>query len=179
MRKVAVVTQRNPLLPGPTTSSGSCARQRRRWRLAHRLALGWFRMSIHKSPTSSMTTRGTCLRQHFREKNGRVAKRAYVRSTGVREKGAMAFAECQGLTPFDTIEASVWRETLKGCLGSLDRRDLIGGLCHATGSHDRTIGLHTFTCRTLGWNILACSQMLRECSLIIAVGGAQGNDVHI
>ena len=120
---------------------------------------------------------GKLLRHELREREGRVAKRAYVRFTGVREKGAMAFVECQGRSPFDTMEPSLWRETLGRCLGSHDQCDPIGGTCHGAGCSQPTTRLHTLSCPKTGWGTRTHSQVLhqavarslRECSLDICL----------
>ena len=60
-------------------------------------------------------------------------KRAMVRFMGAREKGAMAFEECMGVSQEDTMERPLWRETLGRSLGSYDAAELVGGMCHGNG----------------------------------------------
>ena len=60
-------------------------------------------------------------------------KRAMVRFKGAREKGAMAFVECVRVSQEDTMEGSLWKETLGRSLGSHDAAERIGGMCHGNG----------------------------------------------
>ena len=92
----------------------------------------------------------------------------------------MAFVECQGRGPLDTMEPSLWRETLGRCLGSHDRCDPIGGMCHGAGCQQVTTRLHTLACPKTGWSTRTHSQVLhqavarslRECNLDICLEDA-------
>ena len=66
------------------------------------------------------------------------AKRAFVRFLGARNKGAVAFVECQGRSHFDTMEPTLWREALGRTLGTHDTTTRIGGTCQATGCMEET-----------------------------------------
>lgn len=76
---------------------------------------------------------GKCLCRHLHEQEGNAGKRAYVRFMGGREKNSISSVEFQGRALFDTMQASLWRETLGRCLDSHGPRDPIGGLSYATG----------------------------------------------
>ena len=65
-----------------------------------------------------------------------------VRFRGAREKDAIAFVECLGVSQEDTIEGPLWRETLGKNLGSHDATELVGGMCHGNGCRQETTRLH-------------------------------------
>ena len=72
-------------------------------------------------------------------------KRAMVRFKGAREKGAMAFVECLGVSQEDTMEGPLWRETLGRSLGSHDAAELVSGMCHSNGCRQETTRLHAIS----------------------------------
>ena len=81
-------------------------------------------------------------------------KRAMVRFRRVREKGAMAFVECLGVSQDDTMEGPLWRETLGRSLGLHDTAELVGGMCHDNGRRQETTCLHAISCTKPGWSSL-------------------------
>ena len=64
-------------------------------------------------------------------------KKAMVRFRGAREKGDMTFVECLGFSQEDTMECSLWRETLGRSLASHDTAELVGGICHGNGCRQK------------------------------------------
>ena len=70
--------------------------------------------------------RGKKLLQDLQTLESAQIKRAMVRYRGAREKGAMAFVECLGVSQEDTMEGPLWRETLARRLGSHDAAELVG-----------------------------------------------------
>ena len=72
-------------------------------------------------------------------------KIAMVRFRGAREKGAMVFVECVGVSQEDIMEGPLWRETL-GRMGSHDVAQLVGGMCHGNGCRQETTRLHAISC---------------------------------
>ena len=71
--------------------------------------------------------RGKKLLQDLRTQESAPTKRAMVSFRGAREKGAMEFVECLGVSQEDTMEGPLWRETLRKSLGSHDAAELVGG----------------------------------------------------
>ena len=61
--------------------------------------------------------RGKKLLQDLQTQESTTMKRAMVRFRGAREKGAMTFVECLGVSQEDTMEGPLWRETLGRNLG--------------------------------------------------------------
>ena len=77
-------------------------------------------------------------------------KRALVRFREVREKGAMVFMECLGVSQEDTKESHLWSETLDRSLGLHDAAKLVGGMCHGNVCRQETTRLHTISCTKTG-----------------------------
>ena len=75
--------------------------------------------------------RGKKLLQDLQTQESSSMKRAMVRFRGAREKGAMVFVECLGVSQNDTMEGPLWRETLGRSLGSHDAAELVVGMCMA------------------------------------------------
>ena len=71
--------------------------------------------------------RGKKLQQDLQTQEITAMKRAMVRFRGAREKGAMAFVECLGVSQEDAMEGPLWRKTLGKSLGSHDAAQLVGG----------------------------------------------------
>ena len=105
--------------------------------------------------------RGKKLLQDLQNLENTALKRAIVRFRGAREKGAMAFLECQGISQKDTMEGPLWRETLGRSPGSHGAAELVGGMCHGNSPPSRYI-LHqeqrrgeavspTIECSTRHW----------------------------
>ena len=67
----------------------------------------------------------------------------------------MAFVECLGFSKEDTMEGSLWRETLGRSLGSHDATELVGGMCHGNGCRQETTRLHAISCTKTGWSSLS------------------------
>ena len=88
--------------------------------------------------------RGKKLLQDLQTQESAATKRTMVRFRGAREKGAMAFVECLGLSQEDAIEGPLWRETLGRSLGSHDATELVGGMCHGNGCRQETTRLHAY-----------------------------------
>ena len=76
---------------------------------------------------------GKKLLQDIQTLESAAMKRAMVRSKGAREKGAMAFVECLGVSQEDMMEGPLWRETLGRSLGSHHAAELVDGMCHDDG----------------------------------------------
>ena len=98
--------------------------------------------------------RGKKLLQDFQTQESAAMERAMVRFRGAREKGAMAFVECLGVSQEDTMECSLWRETLGRSLGSHDATELVGGMCHGNGCRQETTRLHATSYTKTGWSSL-------------------------
>ena len=77
--------------------------------------------------------RGKKLLQDLQTQESALMKIAMVRFRGARDKGAMAFVECLGVSQEDTMEGPLWTETLGRSLGSHDATELVGGICHGNG----------------------------------------------
>ena len=67
--------------------------------------------------------RGKKLLQDLQTEESAAMKRVMVRLRGAREKGAVVFVECPGVSQEDTMEGPLWRETLG--LGSHDEAELL------------------------------------------------------
>ena len=106
--------------------------------------------------------RGKKLLQDLQTQESAATKRAMVRFRGAREKGAMAFVECLGFSPKDTIEGPLWRETLGRSLGSHDATELVGGMCHGNGCRQKTTRLHAISCTKTGWGSLTHNRVLHQ-----------------
>ena len=89
-------------------------------------------------------------------------KRAMVRFKGAREKGAMTFVECLGLSQEDTMESPLWRETLGRSLGLHDAAELVGGICHGNDCRQETTRLRAISCTKTGWSSLTHNRVLHQ-----------------
>ena len=85
-----------------------------------------------------------------------------VRFRGEREKGAMTFVECLGVSQEDTMEGPLWRETLGKSLGSHDSAELVVGMCDGYGCRQETTRLNAFSCRKTGWASLTHNRVLYQ-----------------
>ena len=85
-----------------------------------------------------------------------------VKFREAREKGAMAFVECLGLSQEDTMEGPLWRETLGRSLGLHDATELVGGMCHGNGCRQETTRLHAISCSKTGWSSFTHNRMLHQ-----------------
>ena len=102
--------------------------------------------------------RGKELLQDLQTQESAGIKRAMVRFTGAREKGAMAFVECLGFSQEDTMEGSLLGEILGRSLRSHDATELVGGMCHGNGCRQETTCPHAISCTKTGWSSLTHSQ---------------------
>ena len=89
--------------------------------------------------------RGKKLLQDLQTQESATMKRAMIRLRGTREKGAMAFVECLGVSQEDTMEGPLWRETSGRSLGSHDAADFVGGMCHGNRYRQETTHLHVIS----------------------------------
>ena len=106
--------------------------------------------------------RGKKLLQDPQTQEGAPMKRAMVRFRGAREKGAMAFVECLEVSQEDTVEGSLWRETLGRSLGSHDAAERVGGICHGNGCRQETTRLHAISYTKTGWSSLTHIRVLHQ-----------------
>ena len=106
--------------------------------------------------------RGKKLLQDLQTQESAATKRAMVRFRGAREKGAMAFVECLGVSQEDTMEGPLRRETLGRSLGSHDATELVGGMCHGNGCLQETTRLHAISCSKTGWSSLTHNRVLHQ-----------------
>ena len=74
----------------------------------------------------------------------------------------MTFVECLGVSQKDTMEGSLWRETLGRSLGSHDAAELVGRMCHGNGYRQETTGLHAISCTKTGWSSLTHNRVLHQ-----------------
>ena len=89
-------------------------------------------------------------------------KRAMVRFKGAREKNAMAFVECLGVSQEGTMERPLWRETLGRSLELYDVAERVGGMCHGNGCRQETTGFHAISCTKTGWSSLTHNRVLHQ-----------------
>ena len=106
--------------------------------------------------------RGKKLLQDLQPQESAPMKKAMVRARGAREKGAMAFVECLGVSQEDTLENRLWRETLGRSLGSHDAAELVGGMCHGNGCRQETTHLHAISYTKTGWSSLTHIRALHQ-----------------
>ena len=106
--------------------------------------------------------RGKKLLRDLQTQESAATKRAMVRFRGAREKGAMAFVECLGFSQENTMEGSLWRETLGRSLGTHDATELVGGMCHGNGCRQETTRLHAISCSKTGWSSLTHNRVLHQ-----------------
>ena len=106
--------------------------------------------------------RGKKLLQDLQTQESAEMKRAMVRFRGPREKGAMAFVECLGVSQEDTMEGPLWRETLGRSLGSHGATERLGGMCHGNGFRQETTRLHAISCTKTGWSSLIHNRVLHQ-----------------
>ena len=100
------------------------------------------------------------LLQDLQPQESAAMKRAIVRFKGAREKGAMAFVECLGVSQEDTMEGPLWRETLGR--RSHDAAELVGGMCHGNGCRQEITRLHVISCTKTGWSSLTHNRVLHQ-----------------
>ena len=75
--------------------------------------------------------------QDLQTQESAAMKRAMIKFRGAREKGAMAFVECLGVSQKDTMEGPLLTETLGRSMGSHDAAEL-GGMCYGNGCRQET-----------------------------------------
>ena len=96
---------------------------------------------------------GVKLLTDLRNQEGNTSRRAMVRFRGAREKSAMAFVECQGISQEEIMEGCLWRETLGRSLGSHDAADPVGGMCYGNGCREETTRLRAISCSKDGMEL--------------------------
>ena len=92
------------------------------------------------------------IRAHYGKKflqdlqNNTTMKRVMVRFRIAREEGAMTlFVECLGVSQEETMEGSLWAETLLRSLGSHNAMELVGGMGHDNGYWHETTRSHAIS----------------------------------
>ena len=70
--------------------------------------------------------------------------------------------QCLGVSQEDTMEGSLWKETLGRSLGSHDAADRVGKMCHGNGYRQETTRLHAISCTKTGWSSLTHSRVLHQ-----------------
>ena len=90
--------------------------------------------------------RGKKLLQDLQTQESAAIKRAMVKFKEAREKGVMAFVECQGVSQEDTMEGPLWRETSGRSLASHGASERVCGMCHGNGCRQETTHLHAISC---------------------------------
>ena len=108
-----------------------------------------------------LANRGKKVLQDLQTQESAAMKRAMLRSRGAREKGAMAFVECLGVSQEDTMEGPLWRETLGRSMRSHDAAELVG-MCHGNGCRQETTRFHAISCTKTGWSSLTHNWMLHQ-----------------
>ena len=106
--------------------------------------------------------RGKKLLRDLQTQESAAMKRAMVRFRGAREKGAIVSVECLGFSQEDTMEGTLWRETLGRSLGSHDATKPVGGMCHGNGCRQETTRLHAISCTNTGWSSLSHNRVLHQ-----------------
>ena len=97
---------------------------------------------------------GKKLLQDLQTQVNTARKKAMVRSRGVREKSAMAFVKCQGVSQENAIKGPLWRETYDRSPGSHDAAELVGAMCHDNCCRQETTRLYATSCTKTGWRFL-------------------------
>ena len=98
--------------------------------------------------------RGKKLLQALQNLDNTTMKRAMGRFRGARDKGAMVFVECVGVSQEDTMGGPLWRETLGRSLGSHDAAECVVGMCQGNGCRQKNTRLHAIFCTKTGWSSL-------------------------
>ena len=114
---------------------------------------------------SSQSSRARCgekLLQDFQKLESTAMKRGMVRFRGALEKDTMAFVECLEVSQEDTMEGSLWRETLGRSLGSHHAAKRVDGMCHDNGYRQETTRLHAISCARTGWSSLTHNRVLHQ-----------------
>ena len=89
-------------------------------------------------------------------------QRSMVTFREAREKGAMTFVKCLGVSQENTMEGPLWRETLGRSLGSHDEAKLVGGMYHGNGCRQETTRLHAISCTKTEWSSLSHNRVLYQ-----------------
>ena len=106
--------------------------------------------------------RGKKLLQDLQTQKSAAMKRAMVRFRGAREKSAMAFVECLGVSQEATMEDPLWRETVGRSLGSHDAMELVGAMFHGNSCRQETTRLHAISCTKTRWSSLTHNRVLHQ-----------------
>ena len=105
---------------------------------------------------------GKKLLQDLQTQESAAMERAMVRFRRAREKGAMAFVECLGVSQKDMMEGPLWVGTLGRSLGSHDAAELVGGMCYGNGCWQEITSLHVISCTKTGWSSLTPNRVLHQ-----------------
>ena len=105
---------------------------------------------------------GKKLLQDLQTQESMALNRAMVKFTGSREKDAMTFVECLGVSQKYTMEGPPWRETLGRSLGSHDAAELVGGMCYGNGYRHETTRLYAISCTKTEWSSLTHNGVLHQ-----------------
>ena len=89
-------------------------------------------------------------------------KRAIVKFRAAREKGAMGFLECLGVSQQDTMEGYLWKKRLGRSLGSHDAAIHVGGICYGNGCRQETNRLRAIPCPKTGSNYFIHNRVLHQ-----------------
>ena len=106
--------------------------------------------------------RGKKLLQDLHNLENAAMKWTLVRFGGPREKGAMSFVKCPGVSREDTMEGPLWRETFDRSLGSHDAAEFVGGMCHGNICRQETTLLPAISCTKTGWSCLTRNRVLHQ-----------------
>ena len=74
----------------------------------------------------------------------------------------MASVERLGVSPEDTMEGPLGRETLGRSPGLHDAAGLVGGMCHGNGCRQEITHLHAISCIKTGWSSLTHDRVLHQ-----------------
>ena len=106
---------------------------------------------------------GKKLLQDLQTQESTALKRAMVRFRGAREKDAMKFVECLGVSQKrHTMEGPLWRETFGSSLGSHDAAEVVRGMCHGNGYRQEITCLYAISCTKTGWISLTHNWVLHQ-----------------
>ena len=106
--------------------------------------------------------RGSKLLQDLQTQESAQMKKVMARFRRAREKSAVAFVECLGISQEDTMEGPLWRETLGRSMGSHDVAKLVGEMGHGKGCRQETTRLHAISCANTRWSSLTHNRVLHQ-----------------
>ena len=88
-------------------------------------------------------------------------QRAFMRFAGARGKGAMAWATCQGVEPWERVAPDLYREILARNMGTHDKDEALGTRCHE-GCDAAPSPIHTLTCTRGGMQTHTHQSLLHD-----------------